>query len=201
MKLLNLLWSCDAASAQASAFGMLEELNKTSNSSTFLLPCGEMVHIEKKLLHSTTNWWLINEGCRINSGIIRSVRHGNDKIWQNRSLRIYVTLRGRDRMDFGIVLEFSYSGLLQLLNKCENTIAVTVYPDPFWLSSTTVTFNNPSSICIGPNKILLILDNTSDKKSLLSLRLHNPVEAKVLLQINDQLSDMTYHDRIIFLDT
>ena len=51
-------------------------------------------------------------------------------------------------------------------------------------------------MCIGPNEILLILDNTSDKKSL---RLHNPVEAKVLLQINDQLSDMTYYDRIIFL--
>ena len=49
--------------------------------------------------------------------------------------------------------------------------------------------------------MLLILDNTSDKKKsiLLSLRLHNPVEAKVLLQINDQLSDMTYYDGIIFL--
>ena len=67
----------------------LEELNKTSNSSTFLLPFGEMVHMEKKLLHSVTNWWLINEGYRINSVIIQSVRHGNDKIWQNRSLKIY----------------------------------------------------------------------------------------------------------------
>ena len=47
----------------------------------------------------------------------------------------------------------------------------------------------------------MILDNTSDKKksSLLSLRLQNPVEAKVLLQINEQLSDMTYHNGIIFL--
>ena len=103
-------------------------------------------------------------------------------------------------MDFGIALEFSNSGLLQLLDRCENTIAVTLlYPDPFWLSSTSVTFNNPASMCIGPNEILLILENTSDKKSLLSLRLHNPVEAKVLLQINDQLSDTTYYDRIIFL--
>ena len=89
MKLLNLLWSCDAASAQASAFGMLEELNKTSNRSTFLLPFGEMVHMEKKLLRSVTNWWLIKEGCRINFVIILSVRHGNDTIWQNRSLKIY----------------------------------------------------------------------------------------------------------------
>ena len=54
-------------------------------------------------------------------------------------------------------------------------------------------------MCIGPNETLLILDNTSDKKSLLCLRLHNAVEAKVLLQINDQLSGMTYYDRIIFL--
>ena len=56
-------------------------------------------------------------------------------------------------------------------------------------------------MCIGPNGILFILDNTSDKKksSLLSLRLHNPVEAKVLLQISDQLSEMTYYDGIIFL--
>ena len=76
-------------------------------------------------------------------------------------------------MDFVIALEFSNSGLLQLLDRCENTIAVTLYP------ATTVTFNNPASMCIGPNEILLILDNTSDKKksSLLSLRLHNPVEA------------------------
>ena len=79
-----------------------------------------------------------------------------------------VTLRGRDRMDFGIALEFSNSGLLQLLDRCENTIAITLYPDPFWLSATTGTFNNPASMCIGPNEILLILDNTSDKKSLLS---------------------------------
>ena len=83
-------------------------------------------------------------------------------------------------------------------------IEVTLYPDPFWLSTTTVTFNNPASMCIGPNGMLLILDNTSgpsDKKksSLLSLRLHNPVEAKVLLQINDQLSDMTCYDAKICL--
>ena len=45
----------------------------------------------------------------------------------------------------------------------------------------------------------MILDNTSDKKSLLSPWLHNPVETKMLLQINDQLPDMTYYDRIIFL--
>ena len=68
-------------------------------------------------------------------------------------------------MHFGIALEFSNSGLLQLLDRCENTIAITLYPDPFWLSATTVTFNNPASMCIGPNEILLILDNTSDKKS------------------------------------
>ena len=151
---------------------MLEELNKTSNSPTFLLPVGEMVHMEKKLLGSVTNWRLINEGYRINSVIIRSLRHGNDKILaklltQNIS---DVTLRGRDRMDFGIALEFSNSGLLQLLDRCENTIAVTLYPDSFWLSATTVIFNNPASMCIGPNGMLLILDNTSDKKKIKSIK-------------------------------
>ena len=55
-------------------------------------------------------------------------------------------------MDFGIALEFSYSGLLQLLDRRENTIAVTLYPDPFWLSSTTVTFNNPASMCMAQMK-------------------------------------------------
>ena len=130
---------------------MLEELNKTSNSSTFLLPVGEMVHMKKKLLRSVTNWWLINEGYRINSVIIRALRYGNDKILaisltQNTS---DVTMRGRAQMDFGIALEFSNSGLLQLLDRCENTIAVTLYPDPFWLSVTTVAFNNPASMFIG----------------------------------------------------
>ena len=162
-----------------------------------------MVHMEKKLLRLVTNWWLINEGYRTNSVIIQTLRHGNDKILAKSLTQNIsdVTLRGRDQMDFGIVLEFSNSGLLQLLYRCENTTAVTLYPDQFWLSATTVTFNNPASMCIGPNGILLILNNTSDKKksSLLSLRLHNPVEAKVILQINDQLSDMTYYDGIIFL--
>ena len=107
---------------------MLEKLNKTSNSKTFLIPVGEMVHIEKKLLRSVTNWWLINEGYGINSVIIQTLRHGNDKILAKSLTQNIsdVTLRGRDQMDFGIALEFSNSGLLQLLDRCENTIAVLV---------------------------------------------------------------------------
>ena len=100
-------------------------------------------------------------------------------------------------MEFGIALEFSNSGLLQLFDRCENTIAVTLYPDPFcYLPLLLSTILHP--YCIDPDGILLILDTTSDKNKS-SLRLRNPLKAKVLLQINDKLSDMTYYDGIIFL--
>ena len=70
VKFCHLTWTCDGFSVQASALNMPEKENgsyfQDTDSLSLLLPVSKMVHMDKKLLKSVTNWWLILDRYRIN---------------------------------------------------------------------------------------------------------------------------------------
>ena len=194
VKFSHLLWSCDGLSIQATAFTALDRDNDSLDTKTMLLPISEMVHMSKKLLRAVSNWWLVLNGYRINAMMIRALRHSTNKAASGKihSLISDLALRGRDRMDFSHVLEYCSQALLDFLNKVGLT-KTSIHPDPFWPLKDAINVKETLDMCTGPYGSLLIL---GDRK-LVNIRLHHPVETKVLCDL-PEANSITYASGVVF---
>lgn len=194
VKFSHLLWSCDGLSIQATAFTALDRDNDSPDTTNMLLPISEMVHMGKKLLRSVSNWWLVLNGYRINAMMIRAIRHSTDKAASAKvhSLISDLALRGRDRMDFSHVLEYCSQPLLGFLNEAGLT-TTSIHPDPFWPLKDAIDIKETLDMCTGPYGSLLVL---GDGK-LVNIRLHHPVETKVLCEL-PAANSITYTNGVVF---
>ena len=114
----------------------------------------DAVHAAKKVFRASSNWWLWMEGHRINNSMLRSVRQFDETAGPKlRPLISDFTLRNRDRMDFGSILESVspalHAAIGDLCKENGDMLTTTIFPDPFWKSKAKGVLSYITDICEG----------------------------------------------------
>lgn len=112
----------------------------------------DAVHAGKKLYRASANWWLLLDGYRVNNSIIRCLRQFDDSVCHQ--LRVAVSdssLRNRDRMDFGAIIECTNPKVASCIqsSRCAPSVTMTLFPDPFWKTKTSGTITTAQDMCLG----------------------------------------------------
>lgn len=114
----------------------------------------DAVHGGKKIFRASSNWWLWVEGYLVNNQMLRCLRQFDDSLGpQLRNKVSDSALRGKDRMDYGTILECTDAELGKTVttecNGLTPLTTTTIYPDPFWQAKTKGIISSLTGICSG----------------------------------------------------
>lgn len=144
----------DCESNNAKAMRMTNDNNQLPDNMLLLNSIPDAVHAGKKSFRASANWWLHLDGYRINNSILRSLRQFEKSASVVlRPLISDSTLRNRDRMDYGAILESTSSELSRAVSNLADihgsSVTCTIFPDSFWKSRGRGALKSSDDICAG----------------------------------------------------
>lgn len=185
----------------------------------------DIIHVVKSLSCSLTNWYLIVEGCRVNSSLLCVIQETEPLGTQMRRVLSLEAVKQRDRMRSQTPRELSNSNVWDLFtckhvcdsckslpndskclccreeshnNKfCQEYVVSPLVPEKWRLSEDNKEgcITQPHCICRGPPSTFFVCNKTT----IYSLRLHYPVQVKTVLQSLSCISCISYNDGIILI--
>ncbi|CAC5417468.1 unnamed protein product [Mytilus coruscus] len=136
-----------------------------------------MVHVVKRLHGSLSNWFLQIDGNRANAVFLSVLRQSVPEL---KSILSYASVRRKDRMDFGCIIEICQQRVIDITRDQER-VTVTLIPEKYqlWNSNQKGTIKQPVDVTVGLYGTILVLDY-EDK--LFQGRLHYPVDVSLVAE-------------------
>ena len=173
-KVVVIFYSADSESKNKSAGEIFNQEKEKEDPNPLMLLCvhiPDTVHVGKRYHAGMSNWFLLVDGFRVNIVLLRTLEQ-DPQLKELQSLRL-AGVRNRDRINVDTMLEVNSDSILKVLS-FQKIVVQTIVPEKYRLYDN----NSPIALCLGPYGKVLLVD--TDKGTLLSARLHYPVDVTEL---------------------
>ena len=196
----------DCESCNKKALLQINEMRKEGTipiDISLLIALPDAVHLGKSLKCSWSNWYILLQGERSNLVLIRTLRDCNKPALRKklRKLLSLDSVRNKDRMDYNTVVLLTRPEVVQAVEAIP-LVVHTLMPEKyrFWKSNAAGLYPHPITITTGPIGKLFVIDHDQEKQCrLLELRLHNPVDVKVLVEKLDDARSICYSGGVCYI--